>query len=60
MRLAEAKATYDKLTGASPLVYHDDPFYLACDLAGSGLVLDDTNAKAYGQLLSEIPGWPAP
>ena len=36
-RIYDYRRTLEKLTPEGLLVYHDEPFYLACDLAGEQL-----------------------
>jgi hypothetical protein len=47
-RLADSKHP-----GAAEIVYHEDPFNLACELAGKQLDVD-SYAQAYDKILEEV------
>ncbi len=53
-RIYDFRSTLEKLTPEGLIVYHDEPFYLACDLAGEKLPLDESTSQAYDQILNAI------
>ena len=48
------RGVLEKRSGSAALVYHDDPFYVACDLAGREVELEGGIAVAYDKILESV------